>query len=155
MCISSTIAAILMTSSVGPDAELRWMNWFKLIHRPQSLCWYRSQKSSQNSHGIPIRNRLNVAFQCNEVPQYKLSMTTIVSHSANIQVHVPKYMQNGDGIVTVTQFKNWTGVGVQSLSWKRLHTFKRLLLHVRNWNKSFEEIRLHIRIRHRTRPQFS
>ena len=30
--ISSTMAAILMTSLLGPDAKLRWANWFKLLH---------------------------------------------------------------------------------------------------------------------------
>ena len=42
--ISSTMAAILMTSFLGPDAELRWANWFKLLHMTQSLFWYRSPK---------------------------------------------------------------------------------------------------------------
>ena len=36
MCISST-SGHLMTSSFGPDAELRCVNWFKLLHMPQSL----------------------------------------------------------------------------------------------------------------------
>ena len=44
MCISSTLAAILMTSSFGPDTDLRCVNWFKLLHMPQNLFWYRSQK---------------------------------------------------------------------------------------------------------------
>ena len=38
------MAAILMTSLLGPDAELRWANWFKLLHMTQSLFWYRSPK---------------------------------------------------------------------------------------------------------------
>ena len=42
--ISSTLAAILMTSLLGPVAELRWANWFKLLHMTQSLIWYRSPK---------------------------------------------------------------------------------------------------------------
>ena len=42
--ISSPMAAILMTSLLGPDAELRWANWFKLLHMTQSLFWYRSPK---------------------------------------------------------------------------------------------------------------
>ena len=42
--ISSTMAAILMTSLLGPDAELRWANWFKLFHMTQRLFWYRSPK---------------------------------------------------------------------------------------------------------------
>ena len=42
--ISSTMAAILMTSLLGPDAKLRWANWFKLLHMTQSLFWYRSPK---------------------------------------------------------------------------------------------------------------
>ena len=42
--ISSTMAAILMTSLLGPDAELRLANWFKLFHMTQSLFWYRSPK---------------------------------------------------------------------------------------------------------------
>ena len=58
MYISSTMAAILMTSFIGPDAKLRWANWFKLLHMTQSLFWYRSPKSSQNLHGMPIRHRL-------------------------------------------------------------------------------------------------
>ena len=58
MCISSTSAAILMTSSFGPDAELRCVNWFKLLHMPQSLFDIGHQKSSQNLHEIPIRHRL-------------------------------------------------------------------------------------------------
>ena len=37
MCISSTKAATLMTSLFGPDAELRCVNWFNLLHMPQSL----------------------------------------------------------------------------------------------------------------------
>ena len=37
MCISYTLVAILMTSSFGPDAELRWVNLFKLLHMPQTL----------------------------------------------------------------------------------------------------------------------
>ena len=44
MYIISTMAAILMTSLLGPDAELRWANWFKLLHMTQSLFWYRSPK---------------------------------------------------------------------------------------------------------------
>ena len=35
------MAAILMTSLLGPGAELRWANWFKLLHMTQSLFWYR------------------------------------------------------------------------------------------------------------------
>ena len=60
MYISSTMAAILMTSLLGPDAELGWANWFKFLHMTQSLFWYRSpnKKSSQNLHGMPIRHRL-------------------------------------------------------------------------------------------------
>ena len=42
--ISSTMAAILMTSLLGPDAELRWANWLKWLHMTQSLFWYRSPK---------------------------------------------------------------------------------------------------------------
>ena len=38
------MVAILMTSLLGPDAELRWANWFKLLHMTQSLFWYRSPK---------------------------------------------------------------------------------------------------------------
>ena len=38
------MAAILMTSLLGPDAELRWANWFKLFHMTRSLFWYRSPK---------------------------------------------------------------------------------------------------------------
>ena len=50
--IRSTMAAILMTSLLGQDAELRWANWFKLFHMTQSLFhmtqslfWYRSPKT--------------------------------------------------------------------------------------------------------------
>ena len=38
------MAAILMTSLLGPDAELRWANWLKLLKMPQSLILYRSPK---------------------------------------------------------------------------------------------------------------
>ena len=38
------MAAILMTSFLGPDAELRWANWLKLLQIPQSLILYRSPK---------------------------------------------------------------------------------------------------------------
>ena len=38
------MAAILMTSLLGPDAELRWANWLKLLQIPQSLILYRSPK---------------------------------------------------------------------------------------------------------------
>ena len=38
------MAAILMTSLLGPDAELRWANWLKLLQIPQSLIIYRSPK---------------------------------------------------------------------------------------------------------------
>ena len=38
------MAAILMTLLLGPDAELRWANWLKLLHITQSLFWYRSPK---------------------------------------------------------------------------------------------------------------
>ena len=37
LCISSTYAAILMTLSFDPEAELRCVNWFELLHMPQSL----------------------------------------------------------------------------------------------------------------------
>ena len=37
MYLSRTLAAILMTSPFDPEAELRWVNWFKLLHMPQSL----------------------------------------------------------------------------------------------------------------------
>ena len=37
LCISSTLVAILMTSSFRPDTELRWVNWLKVLHMPQSL----------------------------------------------------------------------------------------------------------------------
>ena len=33
-----------MTSFLGPDAELRWANWLKLLQIPQSLILYRSPK---------------------------------------------------------------------------------------------------------------
>ena len=38
------MAAILMMSLLGPDAELRRANWFILLHMTQSLFWYRSPK---------------------------------------------------------------------------------------------------------------
>ena len=38
------MAAMLMTSLLGPDAELRWANWLKLLQIPQSLILYRSPK---------------------------------------------------------------------------------------------------------------
>ena len=38
------MAAILMTSLLGPDAELRWANWLKLLQIPQSLIIYSSPK---------------------------------------------------------------------------------------------------------------
>ena len=38
------MADILMTSLLGPDAELRWANWLKLLQIPQSLILYRSPK---------------------------------------------------------------------------------------------------------------
>ena len=38
------MAAILMTSLLGPDAELRWANWLKLLQIPHSLISYRSPK---------------------------------------------------------------------------------------------------------------
>ena len=38
------MAAILMTSLLGPDAELRWANWLKLLQISQSLILYRSPK---------------------------------------------------------------------------------------------------------------
>ena len=44
------MAAILMTSLLGPDAELRWANWFKLLHMTQSFFGI--------GHEMPIRHRL-------------------------------------------------------------------------------------------------
>ena len=38
------MAAILMTSLLGPDVELRWANWFKLLYMTQILFWNRSPK---------------------------------------------------------------------------------------------------------------
>ena len=38
------MAAILRTSLLGPDAELRWANWLKLLQIPQSFILYRSPK---------------------------------------------------------------------------------------------------------------
>ena len=38
------MAAILMTSLLGPDAELRWANWLKLLKIQKSLILYRSPK---------------------------------------------------------------------------------------------------------------
>ena len=38
------MAAILVTSLLGPDAEFRWANWLKLLLIPQSLILYRSPK---------------------------------------------------------------------------------------------------------------
>ena len=38
------MAAILMTSLLGPDAELRWANWLKLLQILQILTLYRSPK---------------------------------------------------------------------------------------------------------------
>ena len=38
------MAAILITTLLGPDAELRWANWSKLLHMNQSVFWYRSPK---------------------------------------------------------------------------------------------------------------
>ena len=52
------MAAILMTSLLGPDAELRWANCFKLLHMTQRNFGIGHQKSSQNLHGMPIRHRL-------------------------------------------------------------------------------------------------
>ena len=45
------MAAILMTSLLGADAELSWANRLKLLQTPQSLILYRSPKSSRNLHG--------------------------------------------------------------------------------------------------------
>ena len=47
-----------MTSSLVPDAELRCVNWFILLHMPQVYFDIGHQKSSQNLHEIPIRHRL-------------------------------------------------------------------------------------------------
>ena len=51
------MAAILMTSLLGPDAELSWANWLKLLQIPQGV--------AKNRHEIytgpffwPIRHRL-------------------------------------------------------------------------------------------------
>ena len=52
------MVAILMTSLLGPDAELRWANWFKLLHMTQSFFGIGRQKSTQNLHEMPIRHRL-------------------------------------------------------------------------------------------------
>ena len=38
------MVAILMTSLLGPDAELRWANWLKLLQIPQSSILCRSPK---------------------------------------------------------------------------------------------------------------
>ena len=38
------MVAILMTSLLGPDAEIRWANWLKLLQIPHSLILYRSPK---------------------------------------------------------------------------------------------------------------
>ena len=38
------MVAILMTSLIGPNAELRWANWLKLLQIPQSSILYRSPK---------------------------------------------------------------------------------------------------------------
>ena len=49
-----------MTPSFGPDAELRWVNWFKLLHSYalKFFCDIGDQKLSQNLHGILIQHRL-------------------------------------------------------------------------------------------------
>ena len=61
------MAAILMTSLLGPDAELRWANCFKLLHITQVYFGIGRQKSSQNLHGMPIRHRLMVAISDEEI----------------------------------------------------------------------------------------
>lgn len=38
------MVAILMTILNSPDADLRWVNWLKLLHMPHSLIQYRSPK---------------------------------------------------------------------------------------------------------------
>ena len=56
------MADILMTSLLGPDAELRWANWLKLLQIPQSLVLYRSPKIvtkfTRDHFFWPIRHRL-------------------------------------------------------------------------------------------------
>ena len=58
------MTAILMTSLLRPDAELRWANWLKLLQTPQSLILYRSSKivtKFTRDHFVwPIRHRLIV-----------------------------------------------------------------------------------------------
>ena len=57
------MAAILMTSLLGPDAELRGANWLKLLQIPQSLILYRSPKIvtkfTRDHFFWPIRHRLH------------------------------------------------------------------------------------------------
>ena len=55
------MAAILMTSLLGADAELSWANWLKLLQTPQSLILYRSPKivtKFTRDHFWGIRHRL-------------------------------------------------------------------------------------------------
>ena len=48
------MTAILMTSLLGPDAELRWANWLKLLQIPQSLILYRSPKNRHEIYTGPF-----------------------------------------------------------------------------------------------------
>ena len=42
--------AILFTPLLWPHAELRWVNWLKLVQIPQSLIYIGHEKSSRNLH---------------------------------------------------------------------------------------------------------
>ena len=73
------MAAILMTSLLRPDAELRWANWLKLLQIPQSLILYRSPK-------IVTKFTRDHFFGPFDIDYYYLFVTThylLISSSSN------------------------------------------------------------------------
>ena len=77
------MAAILMTSLLGPDAEPRWAKWDKLLHMTQSLFWYKSPKIVTKLHGMPIRHRLEWTYSA-EVFFKDMFSNGQVGHQKNI-----------------------------------------------------------------------
>ena len=64
MRINSAMAAILMTSQFTPEADIRCMNWIKLLLMSQSLTWYRSPriatKFTRDQMFVPFHIHYNV-----------------------------------------------------------------------------------------------
>ena len=82
------MTAILMTSLLGSDAELRWMNWLGLLQILQSLIRDRSPKSHEIYTG-PFFGPFDIDYQ----PRFRVclergSISSLVCYTYTQKVRI-------------------------------------------------------------------